>query len=210
MKRAVAGLLISITVLVFSTALGLAVIQITDFPYLFDIGYLNISEKSGISRDEILQNYDAILDYLSPFSEKEFSLPTMTHTARAGFHFAEVKAVFTHLYILGAAAGLILAILTAMRAVSKKTLKISGAVTLAVPVVITAAALIDFNRAFDLFHEVLFNGATWVFDPQTDGFINILPSTFFLHCGLFITLFWLAAAGLQLIIGYSKQKASKL
>jgi len=209
MKRAVAGLLIAITVLVFSTSLGLAVIHITDFPYQFDIGYLNISEKSGLSDGVILKNYNSILDYLSPFSKKEFSLPTMAYTERASFHFVEVKVVFYYIYILGAASAIILAILTAVKAVSKKTLRVSGAVTLAFPVVIAAAALIDFDRAFDIFHELFFNGATWIVDPKTDEFINILPSAFFLHCGLLISLFWLAAALFQLKIGYAKEKTGR-
>jgi len=209
MKKAIACFLVAITVLLLSTSLGLAVIHITDFPYRFDISYLKISEKSGFSRAVILQNYDAIIDYLSPFSEKEFSLPTMAYTARASFHFTEVKAVFNYIYILGAASALILAIMTAAKSVSKKTLRISGAVTLAFPVIIASAALIDFERTFDIFHELFFNGATWIFDPQTDEFISILPSEFFLHCGLFITLFLLAAALFQLKIGYYKKKAGK-
>lgn len=207
MKNILAGTLLAILVLLFTTALGLAVIQLTDFPYILDVGLLNISENSGLPDGEIIENYKAIMDYLSPFSEKAFELPSLAHSARADFHFAEVKALFNNLYISAAAAALLLAILAAMKTVSKRALRIFGAVTLAVPSVITAAALINFDVSFNLFHEVFFNGESWLFSSQTDSFITILPSTFFMHCGLFIALFWLTAAILQLIIGYSDVKS---
>ncbi len=210
MKKALAGTLLAILTLLFTTALGLAVIHITNFPYIVDVDLLNISESSGLPRGEIIENYRAIMNYLSPFSENAFSLSSLAHSPRADFHFAEVKALFNKLYISGAAAAIILTILAAMKVVSKRTLRISGTVTLLVPAFLTAAALINFDISFDIFHELFFNSETWLFDSQTDKFISILPSTFFMHCGFFIALFWLSAAILQLLIGYSERKARSI
>ena len=67
MKKTIFGVILAVVSLLFTTALGLAVIQITDFPYVMDIGLLNISEKTGFPRDELLANYNAVMDYLSHF-----------------------------------------------------------------------------------------------------------------------------------------------
>ena len=64
MKKTIFGVILAVVSLLFTTALGLAVIQITDFPYVMDIGLLNISEKTGFPRDELLANYNAVMDYL--------------------------------------------------------------------------------------------------------------------------------------------------
>ena len=206
MNKAVAGILIAITVLIFTTALGLAVIHTTDFPYVLDIDLLHIGETAKLSRGEMLLNYNAMLNYLSPFSNKPFSLPTLGYTEVASSHFADCKVIFNIVYLLGLISGIILAFLAFNRSVSKRILRISGTVTLAIPAVIGAAMFTNFDWAFNLFHSVLFADATWLFDPKLDEIINILPSAFFMHCGIFIALFWVGGAALQLSIGYSKRK----
>jgi integral membrane protein (TIGR01906 family) len=209
MKKAIAVTLFAIIVLLFTTALGLSVIQLTGFPYSVDIDYLKIPERAGITRDEVLQNYNAIMDFLSPFSEKEFSLPTISYTERASTHFEECKPLFNAVYILGAASALAVAVLALMKAVPRKTLRLSGAATLVIPAVIGAAVMIDFDRAFTFFHKIFFEGSTWIFDPGLDSFILIMPSNFFMHCAIFIAFFWVAGAAIQLIIGYSKREVRK-
>ena len=145
MKRAIAGILLAITVLIFTTALGLAVIHITDFPYVLDIDLLNISETTKLSRGEMLLNYNAMLNYLSPFSNKTFSLPTLGYTEVASSHFADCKVIFNTVYLFGAIAGLVLAFLAFNKSVSKRILKISGTITLAIPAVIGVAMFTSFD-----------------------------------------------------------------
>lgn len=209
MKKAVSGMLLAIVVLLFTTAIGLSVIQLTGFPYTADIDYLKIPETSGFPREEVLQNYNAIMDFLSPFSDKQFSLPSISFTERASTHFEECKPLFNAIYLLGAVSALILIVLAKTKSISKSVLKISGAVTLIIPLVIGAAVTIDFDRAFNFFHKIFFKGASWIFDPAADNFILIMPSTFFMHCAIFIALFWVVGAAIQLFIGYSKGKVRK-
>ena len=209
MKSAVSGVLYAIAVLMFTTALGLAAICLTGFPYSVDVDCLNIPEMTGISKSEVLQNYDAIMDYLSPFSSQEFSLPTLSYTEQAKGHFADCKYLFNGIYVMGGAATLVLILFSGRRSLPKSTLKVSGAVTLAIPAFIGAALAVDFDRAFELFHKTFFSGATWIFDPETDAFIKIMPSTFFMHCAIFIALFWVAGAIVQLTEGYSKSRSRR-
>ncbi|PKM73779.1 MAG: TIGR01906 family membrane protein [Firmicutes bacterium HGW-Firmicutes-16] len=209
MKRAVAAIVFALIVLFFTTALGLSAIQLTGFPYTADIDYLKIPETAGISREEVLLNYNAIMDFLSPFSDKEFSLPTISYSERASTHFEECKPLFNAVYLFGAVSAVILIVLILLKAVPKKTLRLSGAVTLIIPAVIGAAVMIDFDSAFTFFHKIFFEGSTWIFDPVADSFILIMPSTFFMHCANFIALFWVVGAVTQFVIGYSKGKVRK-
>ena len=206
MKRAISGILLAATVLVFTTALGLAVIHITDFPYVLDVDLLNIGETAKLSHEEILLNYNAMLDYLSPFSNEKFTLPTLSYTEVASSHFADCKVLFNSVYLLGLLSGLVLAFIAFNNSASKRVLKLSGTITLAVPAVLGAVMFTGFDWAFDFFHSILFAEKTWLFDPKLDEIITILPSEFFMHCGIFIALFWVGGAALQLSIGYSKQK----
>lgn len=54
-------------------------------------------------------------------------------------------------------------------------LGISGVIV----VVIGAAAVLDFNRVFVLFHQIFFDNDLWIFDPATDYMIRMLPEGLF-------------------------------
>ena len=209
MKTAVVGILLAITVLLSSTALGLAVIHVSDFPYSADIETLEISESAGLSREELLINYNAVMAYLSPFSNSSFALPTLNWTAVSVGHFADVKTVFNYIYILGALCTLLLLHLSVKKLLNRSVLRVSGLITLLVPIAIALAVFVNFDWTFNFFHSIIFNGDTWLLDPNKDGIIKILPSAFFLHCALFIALFWLAASAVQLKTGYLLGKTYK-
>ncbi len=47
-------------------------------------------------------------------------------------------------------------------------------------------ALLFFDKAFVLFHQVFFDNDDWMFDYRTDPIISFLPETFFFLCFLLI------------------------
>ena len=53
--------------------------------------------------------------------------------------------------------------------------------------VIGAAAAVDFDRAFTVFHTLFFPGKdNWLFDPYYDPVILLLPQEFFRNCAILI------------------------
>ena len=196
------GILLGISALLFSTALGLGVICMTDQPFRRDITALGMPEATGLSYDVILRNYRAVIEFLSPFSKREFSLPDLKWSASGASHFADVKVVFIGFYIAGLI-GFLVCLYFAFRAINRRlhrgTLLISGVATIALPVVFLAAMALDFDRAFVAFHHVFFNNMDWIFDPATDPVINIMPGEFFLHCAFFLGAFWILAAAVQFV-----------
>lgn len=56
--------------------------------------------------------------------------------------------------------------------------------------IILVCLVLDFEHFFVFFHKLLFTKQNWIFDPQIDPIILVLPSEFFLACFiLFIILF---------------------
>lgn len=208
MKRALMGLLAAVLALLGSTALGLGMIHLTDFPYTVDIDALELRERTGMDREEIMENYSAVMDYLSPFSSSEFDLPTLGYTEMGAGHFHDCKVIFGWVYLLGAASILIYALLLLGKKLDRMALRWAGAVTVAIPLLFCAGAAVNFDRMFVVFHHIFFDGDTWIFDPAKDEIINILPEDFFMHCAVFIALFWILAAALQIGFSFSRKQNS--
>lgn len=51
--------------------------------YYFDVDHLNITAMSGLPREEILQNYNVLIDYNSIFGTKVLNFPTLAMTRAA-------------------------------------------------------------------------------------------------------------------------------
>ncbi len=196
------GILLGLSALLFSTALGLGVICVSNQPFVRDITALRMPETTGLPADVIFRNYRAVIDFLSPFSKKEFSLPDLAWSPSGASHFADVKVVFTGFYIAGLI-GFLVCLFFVLRAINRRlhrgTLAISAVTTIALPAVFLAAMAIDFDRTFVAFHHIFFNNMDWIFDPAVDPVINIMPGEYFLHCAFFLGAFWIIAAALQFI-----------
>ncbi|HHP4625011.1 TPA: DUF1461 domain-containing protein, partial [Clostridioides difficile] len=65
--------------------------------YYFDIDYLNISELSGLSEDDIKLNYDYLIDYNLNKNVSEFKLPTLKSSPQGKIHFEEVRNIFQNI-----------------------------------------------------------------------------------------------------------------
>ena len=89
---------IGILFLIFFISLGLTVaIYFRPFYYM---GMERISEETGYSVDIIKENYDALIDWCSPFYEGELDFPSLPESASGVSHFEEVKVIFGAIQIL--------------------------------------------------------------------------------------------------------------
>ncbi len=197
-----AGILFGVLCLLAATAVGLALIHVSDAFYSLNVDLLDIPEKTGYSKNTCLDNYNAIMAFLSPFGNIPFSLPDFPFSEGGAQHFYDCKPIFSWVYLLGAAslAAIIVVALRLRRGTDRRFLLVSSVSTLAVPCLLVAACAIDFDAAFVAFHRVFFNNDLWIFDVRVDPVLFILPEQFFLNCALFIAFFWLLAALLQLAV----------
>jgi len=53
-------------------------------------------------------------------------------------------------------------------------------------IVVGLIIIFNFNKAFIIFHEILFSNDLWILNPEEDLLIQMLPSNFFSDLGLLI------------------------
>ena len=177
---------IGILFLIFFISLGLTVaIYVRPFYYM---GMERISEETGYSVDIIKENYDALIDWCSPFQEGELDFPSLPESASGVSHFEEVKVIFNLFFVMLFVTPLFLASLIFMQHKRESTswMLASPVIVCVLPLLIGAACAIDFNRIFVLFHQIVFNNDDWLFSPTEDPIILFLPERFFMQCALII------------------------
>lgn len=208
MKRLLA-LPIAILMLLFSCALGLGIIHTTNFIHDIDMHLLDIPERSGYPAEVIEDSVDSVLDYLDPFESAPFSLPYgVRYSEEGASHFADCKVIFNFLYFSGVLSLAILILIFIIARPDKHTRRIAAGIMIALPLAVLCAMAIDFDRAFVVFHELLFSNSDWIFDPATDPVILMLPAEFFMHCGIFIA-FVIILSAIILFFAGKRNKASE-
>ena len=177
---------IGVLFLIFFISAGLAVaIYFRPFYY---IGMDRISEETGAPIEMIKENYDALIDWCSPFYTGELDFPSLPESASGISHFVEVKVIFNLFFVLLFVSPLFLAGLIYLqhKRGSSSWLLTSPIIVCVLPLLIGLACAIDFNRIFVLFHQVVFNNDDWLFSTKEDPIILFLPERFFLQCALII------------------------
>ena len=162
--------------------------------YYAHIGPLELEERTGLTREEIRTAYDEMLDYC--LGGKEFSTGVLKWSQSGKDHFTDVRVLFLldlRVFAAGIAAIVILLIAGRLRRRSPARLLgrgpcfWAGAGLGGAFLIVGGLAALDFDRAFTVFHTIFFPGKTnWLFDPNTDQIINILPETFFMDCAILI------------------------
>ncbi|HBG1027284.1 TPA: TIGR01906 family membrane protein, partial [Clostridioides difficile] len=158
--------------------------------YYFDIDYLNISELSGLSKDDIKLNYDYLIDYNLNKNVSEFKLPTLKSSPQGKIHFEEVRNIFQNINKL-AKLLLVVSLVGIILSVKNKNIKIlkTTSITLIImPLLLTVPILLNFEKSFIIFHKLLFRNDYWIFNPDLDPVINMLPEEFFFHSGMMILI----------------------
>ena len=163
--------------------------------YYAHIDALGLEGTTGLTRTQIIQAYDQMMDFCTGRTE-EFSTGSFPWSPSGRAHFVDVRRLF--LLDLGAAAlsGLLLMAWGLLKRKSPvaprrflgRCFAFWGSAGLLVLFFILALfAALDFEGTFLLFHALVFPGkVNWYFDPYTDGIIRILPLPFFRNCAILI------------------------
>lgn len=162
--------------------------------YYVEIDMLNIPQIASMTKKAIIQNYDALITYLSPFYNKPLHFPTLEMSEKGRIHFVDVKniivAIQYTMYIcicISFIGGVYL-----IRKQKEKFLLYAAIFVIIFPIALILPIAINFEKSFVFFHELLFQNDYWLFDPETDPIIRMLPEQFFMHAAciiLFLILF---------------------
>lgn len=159
--------------------------------YYFDIRYLDIPSLSGMSAGEIRSNYDAIIAYNSISGPRTLNFPTLPMSENGRIHFEEVRRIFLAFEYGMFVTAVLAAILIAVSVKKEKEilyLKLAAVFTAVFPAVLALCIGLNWEAAFVAFHRVFFDNDYWIFYPETDPVITMLPDAFFLHCAVLILL----------------------
>ena len=156
--------------------------------YYFDIDYLKIAESTGLSREVIQKNYDVLIQYQSIFYQGSLNLPDFVMSNTGRIHFEEVKRVFEMIQITFVVTGIISAVMIYLNVKQNEDrfLPLTSFFSVAIPSVLGFFVALDFDKAFVIFHNIVFRNDYWIFDYTTDPVITILPESFFMHCFMMI------------------------
>lgn len=102
-------------------------------------------------------------------------------------HMRDVRAVFLSFFEAGAAALVMLVVLAvaargrSARVALWRRLRGAGTTIAVVTVVGGALAVVFFDAAFELFHELFFPAGTYLFDPRTERLVQLFPEQFWVE-----------------------------
>lgn len=173
-------------------AISLSVTLTLNFKPLFyhDIKALDIPAQSGFSEEKIKTNYDILIDYNNFWGAKTLEFDDLAMSEEGRIHFEDVKRIFVKIEY----AAIIFTLLFAVTAYGKikrgqnRFLLFSGIFSVVVPMIVGACVALNWQKAFITFHELVFSNDYWIFYPDKDPVITMLPDAFFMHCAVMIIL----------------------
>ncbi len=199
-------LLTGIAFAIFIICLG-AVIALNFRPlYSLAVEKYGLEETSGLPYDEIMENFDAMVEYNMTWGDGELTLPTLTMSEGGKIHFSDVRDLFVRVQKLGLICGILTVLgFVVFRREKKLHFAASGWSAILLPVSAGIFIAAAWDRFFVLFHEIFFDNDYWIFDARTDPVIKILPDEYFMWCALVILAVVLAGAAVMLTL-YHKAK----
>ena len=135
--------------------------------------------------------------------------------AREREHMADVRDVFATFYLVAAGCALILAgvFLFARgpraRAAFWRRLARTGVIIVLVTVIGGALAVLFFDAAFTLFHDLFFPPGTWTFDPATERLVQLFPYQFWVETSVAVGVVVIGLAALVAWVGRRRAAAAE-
>lgn len=195
-------IVIGILFTLFFISISLIIVLNSRALYYHNIDRFELEQYSGLDKDTIIENYDALMDYCSPFYTGNLEFPSLRSSESGISHFAETKVIFVAFYYLAAitAVSLLIIILYKKKQHDTTYLKVSAATVIVLPTIIGIATALNFDKTFLLFHKIVFRNDDWLFDPTTDPIINLLPEEYFMYCAIAIVILVLIGSLVLLLI----------
>lgn len=170
--------------------------------YYYDIDKLNIPILSNLSEEEIMLNYDYLIDYNLGKDDKNFEMPTIKSSPQGKIHFEEVRDIFQNINKLFNLC-LIISIIGLFINIKYKNIKflnVTSKSLISIPVILALPIVINFEGSFVIFHKLMFSNDYWIFDSNLDPVINMLPQQFFFHAGVMMLSLVLISSILMYVV----------
>lgn len=215
-SRILAILTALLTALLILSASIAAPIVVRPF-YDWQVRVLHIDEATGYSPETIHEAYHEMLDFC--MYGTPFGTGSLRWSDAGRSHFADVAKLFRldfAVCLLSAAGLLLCLLLSRLRRLRPRRLLgrgpgfWAGAGLSGCFLIVGALAALDFDRAFVVFHAIFFPGKeNWLFDPQVDEIITILPQAFFQNCAICIAALLLLSCAVLIAADLCRNRHTK-
>ncbi len=197
MKNKIITIIFGIALVLFILTFSIGLPIYCRFFYYIQIKTLHLEELSGFSYNVIKQAYDEVLDFCTLPWVNNFSAGELKFSSEGAAHFADCKVLFNlNLYVLIFSSLIMIVIYILKKCKVIDLVKFKGhgikfyasLIALLLPIIIiTLVFIVGFDKAFEVFHAIFFPGkSNWIFDSATDEIILVMPSNFFMNCGIIV------------------------
>ena len=194
------NLLLTLILTTFRFTLAVVIVLNSRWLYYMDITLLGLEKETGMSREDIRANYDALIRYNQFWYQGELKFPTLIMSETGQIHFQEVKRIFVVIQYACIVSG-VLSLIGVVRHAKRRSWsyqKMTGILALGLPIVLGVLVAMNWETFFVTFHHIFFKNNYWLFDSSTDPVILILPDTYFLHCAVLILVLILGESAICL------------
>ena len=177
--------------------------------YVRDVRAYDLPGRTGMSQEQILEQYDALIAYNNIGGPDALEFPGLPSSETGLIHFAEVKTIFLAFEWWAILGGIlsIAGIWLLRRQRPRRYLKYAGLISLIFPAAVGLLVALCWDKAFVWFHQIFFRNNYWIFSADTDPIILLLPDGYFMHCAvLIIGLYLLGGAVCLACYGAGKRK----
>ena len=177
-----------IFIAIFTIGVSTIAVLNAQFIYYNSIDKYGLDKLGNLSKEMLIKDYDILIRYLqNPFIDK-LNFNNFSMSVNGEIHFYEVKNIFLSIYLITICIGLFFTISLILKRIKGK--------------------LIDFSKAFIVFHKIFFNNDYWIFDERTDPIIKVLPEEVFMLYALIIVILVIIAVVVYKFYYYYKKKKS--
>ncbi len=171
--------------------------------YSYEFKKNGVYNTIGIEKDELMRVTNHLLDYMKGKEENLAIEADLKYVGKREFfnqkekeHMIDVKNLFMSGFAIRNISFFLFIITIALLFVLKantfkilaKTNRIVLSAFLLITIILGIIISINFNTAFNVFHEIFFTNDLWILDPNTDLLLNMVPLPFFIDISIFIAL----------------------
>jgi len=185
---------------------------------VFDLGYFekkfvenDTPSVTGLSMQQLMSVSSETLDYLKDKRDnlviyEELDGKTIqVFEGREIDHMVDVKDLFMTGFAIRNITGIVSLLSTAYLWTKHKqsilhSIRAGSLLFFAIIALIGVFAALDFNKAFTIFHKLLFTNDLWLLNPETDIMIQMLPLDFFMGIGLKIGVMYMTYLLLSVVV----------
>lgn len=176
----------SITIFLF--IISLAIFLTINSVWLFKIAIplFHLMDQTGLTPAQMMHEYLKMISYLQLPWQTTLHFDFFASSVQGLQHFKDVRTLVmvnnTVMIISGITSGLVLKQLVQTKRLYNLLNPLRVLVTILI--VVAGVMVVNFDQAFIWFHQLFFRNNYWLFDPNRDEVINMLPDGFFALCFL--------------------------